>query len=127
MSFRKQSRRILIVDDEPGFTHLFRMTLERAGGFDVREVNNPMDAVAAARDFRPDLIFLDVVMPHLDGGDVAVRLREDPLVGRVPLVFLTAIVSERESGDQTIAGIPFLPKPISLGTLRECIREHLGD
>jgi CheY-like chemotaxis protein len=116
-------KRVLIVDDESGFTRLLKLTLEKGGKYIVREENDGTQAWLVARDFMPDIIFLDVVMPKIDGGDVAQQIRSDPKLAKVPIVFLTAIVSAREGG-QEFGGFPFLAKPISLETIETCIEEN---
>jgi CheY-like chemotaxis protein len=118
-------KRVFIVDDESGFTHLLKLTLERTGRFIVKEENDGTKAWLAAREFAPDIIFLDVVMPKIDGGDVAQQISSDPLLRHVPIIFLTAIVSEKEGGHM-IGGFPFISKPVSLQALTECIEKHLG-
>src|SRR4030095_8282975 len=107
-------RRVMIIDDEPGFTRLLKLTLEKTGGFNVLEINDGTRAWMAAREFAPDIIFLDVVMPEIDGGDVAQQIRSDPMLAHVPIVFLTAIVSAKEGGHE-IGGFPFLAKALIPG------------
>src|SRR5262245_16430276 len=118
-------RRVMIIDDEPGFTRLLKLTLERTGRFEVLEENNGTKAWMAARDFNPDIIFLDVVMPEIDGGDVAQQIRSDPALSHVPIVFLTAIVSAKEGGHE-IGGFPFLAKPVSLEAVVQSIEHECG-
>lgn len=120
------AKRVLIVDDESGFTRLLKLTLERTGRFIVREENDGTKAWLAARDFKPDIIFLDVIMPKIDGGEVAQKIREDPSLANIPVIFLTAIVSAAEDGHQ-FGGYPFLAKPVGLATVIACIEKHLGD
>src|SRR5271155_1338802 len=120
-----KKKRLLIVDDESGFTRLLKLTLEKTGRYIVREENDGTNAWLAAREFRPDIIFLDIVMPKIDGGDVAQQIRSDPSLAHVPIIFLTAIVSKTESNSE-IGGFPFLAKPVSLDAITQCIREHLG-
>jgi len=112
-----------LVDDEPAFTRVMRNYLEDTGRFEVRMENDPRKAVAAARDFRPDLILLDVIMPDMDGGDVAFQLKADHALRNVPLIFLTAIVSkEFVSGHgEMIGGHPFLAKPVDAAELIEAV------
>lgn len=118
-------KRILIVDDESGFTRLLKLTLEKTGGFIVKEENQGERAHAAARQFQPDVILLDIVMPKIDGGDVAAQIRGDADLQHIPIIFLTAIVSNKEaSSSELMGGFPFLAKPISLDTLIECIEKH---
>jgi CheY-like chemotaxis protein len=118
-------KRIFIVDDESGFTRLLKLTLERTQRYVVKEINDGTQAWLAARDFQPDLIFLDIVMPKIDGGEVAQQIRSDPALSKVPIIFLTAIVSARETATE-IGGFPFLAKPVSLDAITACIEEHLG-
>jgi len=119
-------KRIFIVDDESGFTRLLKLTLERSGKYLVKEINDGTEAWLAAREFKPDLIFLDIVMPKVDGGEVAQQIRSDPALASVPIIFLTAIVAERETA-QEIGGFPFLAKPVTLDAITACIRDHLGE
>jgi CheY-like chemotaxis protein len=121
----ENKKRIFIVDDESGFTRLLKLTLERTGRYLVREENDGTAAWLAAREFKPDIIFLDIVMPKIDGGDVAQKIRSDPALARVPIIFLTAIVARGEARHE-IGGFPFLAKPVSLDTITACIEEHLG-
>jgi CheY-like chemotaxis protein len=118
-------RRVMIIDDEPGFTRLLKLTLERSGGFKVLEENNGTKAWMAAREFNPDIIFLDVVMPEIDGGDVAQQIRSDPALAHVPIVFLTAIVSAKEGGHE-IGGFPFLAKPVTVEAVIQSIEHECG-
>ena len=117
-------KRILIVDDESGFTRLMKLTLEKTGGFIVQEENEGEKAHATARQFRPDLILLDIVMPKIDGGDVAAIIQRDSDLKHIPIIFLTAIVSNKEASSSDLGGFPFLSKPIALDTLIECIEKH---
>ena len=121
-------KRILVVDDEPGFTRLLKLALENAGQFIVREENDGLKALKTAREFKPDIIFLDVVMPSIDGGDVATMIRADPEFANTPIIFLTAIVSQKEATKQenAIGGYTFLAKPVTVDALLRCIAEHIG-
>ena len=117
-------KRIFIVDDESGFTRLLKLTLEKSGNYEVLEENDGTKAWLKAREFKPDIVFLDIVMPKIDGGDVAQQIRSDPMLAKVPIIFLTAIVSRSET-KQDIGGFPFLSKPVSLDAITRCIAEHL--
>lgn len=117
--------RVLIVDDESGFTRLVKLTLERTGNYQVLEQNDGSKAWLTAREFRPDIVFLDVVMPKADGGEVAQQIRSDPLLSKVPVIFLTALVSQQES-HHDFGGFPFLAKPVGIETIRKTISAHLG-
>jgi CheY-like chemotaxis protein len=121
-----EKRRILIVDDDTNATHLVRILLEKTGHYRVLEENNSTKAHRSARNFRPDLILLDVVMPMRDGGEIAAQIRADPELQNTPIISLTALVtpSEAKAGVQ-IDGHPFLAKPINIQELINAIEEHL--
>ena len=119
-------KKILIVDDEAGFTRLMKLTLQRSGVYEVIEENDGARAWETARRVRPDLILMDIVMPKVDGGDAVARIQKDPELAGIPIVFLTAIVSQKEAvPGGLIGGFPFLSKPVSLDALIACIKENL--
>ena len=119
--------KITIIDDEAGFTRMVKLNLESTGDFEVQEVNWAPAAIASARKFKPDLILLDVVMPNVDGGELAARIQSDGVLRGTPIVFLTATVSIRESAHNglTSGGFLFLAKPVSQADLVKCINDHL--
>lgn len=104
--------RILAVDDEPMLTDLLAMAL-RMEGWEVRTAASGLEALQVARDFEPDALVLDVMMPDLDGMSVLRRLRESGNL--VPVVFLTAkdAVADRIAG-LTAGGDDYVTKPFSL-------------
>lgn len=106
--------RVLIVDDDARLSALVRVILETEGGYEVREENRSGYALQAAREFQPDKIILDVDMPGLDGGEIAVALQNDPQLRRIPRLFLTSLLSHRETGHATVrrGGEIFLAKPV---------------
>ena len=120
-------KRILVIDDEVSFARMVKINLEKSGGFEVRVENAAVAALTAARDFKPDLILLDVIMPNMDGGDVARQIKRDRNLKQTPIIFLTASVSKREAGDGGLnsGGELFLAKPVSVEALISCINEHL--
>jgi len=107
--------RILVVDDEPNITGLVRLFLEKTQRFEVRVENHSALARSVAREFRPDMILLDVDMPGKDGGEVARELKAEPALRGVPILFLTSLVSPREAGERETlrGGMLFLAKPVN--------------
>lgn len=120
-------KRILLIDDEVSFTRLLKLNLEQTGNYEVRVENWAEDALAAAKEFRPDLILLDVLMPRIFGGDVALQIKSDADVKSTPIVFLTAAVRKERvtEHDGVISGYPFLAKPVSIEEVIDCIEKHL--
>ena len=123
-----RKRKIMIIDDSRGFTKIIKLTLEAGANYEVLEENNPKLGLETARNFHPDLILLDVIMPNLDGGDVLTQIRSDPYLRSVPVVFLTATVRKKEVLDHhgAIGGNFFMAKPVSAEELIECIERHAG-
>ena len=121
-------KKILVVDDEPSITRMIKLNLERTGKFEVRTENKGGNAVSVAREFKPDLIFLDVMMPDMPGDEVAAQLRDDPELSNIPFVFLTAIVTkeETEPTGSEIGGNIFLAKPVKTEELLQTIDKQLG-
>jgi len=122
-------KRILVVDDEPSITRLLKLNLEQTNKYTVRAENDAEAAFAAAEEFKPHLILLDVMMPGLDGGELANRLQASPNLGSVPIVFLTAVATKGEvfaRGGQ-VGGHTFLAKPVEISEVIACLKQHLGD
>jgi DNA-binding response OmpR family regulator len=122
-----KKKRILIVDNEVSLTRLLKLNLEQTNRYEVRVENWPEDALNAAREFRPDLVLLDVIMPRLSGGDVAAGFRADHTLRTTPIVVFTATVSKTpvKEHDGVISGFPILAKPASLEEVIEQIERRL--
>jgi two-component system, OmpR family, response regulator len=123
-----ERKRILVVDDEPSITRLLKLNLEQTGDYEVATENSPRLAVLTAEEFRPDLILLDVMMPGLDGGDLAAAFEANHATKGVPIVFLTATVTREEvrARHGLVGGLPFLAKPVNLHEVLGCLERHLG-
>jgi two-component system OmpR family response regulator len=110
-----RQQRILVVDDEPNIVDLVATAL-RFQGFDVATAANGGEAIVAANSFRPHLILLDVMLPDMDGFEVARRLGADR--SGVPIVFLTARdTTEDKIRGLTSGGDDYVTKPFSLEEL----------
>ncbi|GAB7050264.1 response regulator transcription factor [Catenuloplanes indicus] len=123
MAATQTEARLLVVEDDPNILELLSASL-RFAGFDVATAVSGSAAVAAARDRRPDLVVLDVMLPDLDGFEVIKLMREGGT--RTPVVFLTA----RDATDDKIRGLTlggddYVTKPFSLEELTARIRAVL--
>jgi len=114
------------VDDEPTFTSLVKLNLEKTGRFRVCEVNDPVQALPAARVFQPDIALLDVIMPVKDGGQVLAELRATEFPD-LPALFVTATMTQRgiQQRQNQIDGVPFVAKPMEPKQLIKRIDEVL--
>jgi CheY-like chemotaxis protein len=123
-----EKKRILVVDDEASITRLLKLNLEQTNEYEVRPENDALAAVAAAEEFKPDLILLDVMMPGLDGGELAARFQAHPRLKSVPIVFLTAAATKGEvyARGGKVGGLPFLAKPVEIAEVVACLKRHLG-
>jgi two-component system OmpR family response regulator len=118
-----EQHRILVVDDEPNIVDVVTMAL-RYQGFGVESAGTGAEALAAVEAFRPHLIVLDVMLPDMEGFDVARRLGADR--ARVPIVFLTARdATEDKIRGLTLGGDDYVTKPFSLEELLARIRSIL--
>ena len=115
--------RLLVVDDEPNILELLSVSL-RFAGFEVATATNGVDALNTARTFSPDLVVLDVMMPGLDGFEVARQLRSSG--DTIPVLFLTAkdATEDRVQG-LTLGGDDYVTKPFSLEEVVARIRAVL--
>jgi CheY-like chemotaxis protein len=123
----EKKKKILVVDDEESFTKLIKLNLEQTGKYEVKTENKGLLALAAAREFKPDLILLDVIMPETDGGDVCYQLKNEKDTENIPIVFLTAAVNEEEVKESSgvIGGHPFIAKPVSVERLINVIEKNI--
>lgn len=124
-----KTKRILVIDDEASITRTMKINLERSGDYSVCTENHADRALETARRFGPDLIFLDVMMPEIDGGHLAAQIKSEERFESVPLIFLTALVSPEETtaNGAMIAGHFFIAKPASLAALTKCIEEFTAE
>ncbi len=120
-----ENMKIMVVDDDPKLSGLVRVILERVGKYEVREENRSFAAVATAREFRPQLVILDIDMPGKDGGEVARELREDPSFQKLPVIFLSSMVTPQDSGER--GGRHFLSKPVIPAALLKTVRAILSE
>ncbi|UCB56638.1 MAG: response regulator [Candidatus Omnitrophota bacterium] len=120
-------KKILIVDDELSFGQILKLNLEKTGKYKVKIETRGTHALDAARKFAPDVVLLDIVMPDLDGAAIACQMERDENLKSIPLVFLTAAVTEEDAAAQydIIGGRPFIPKPVTTAELVDFIEKTL--
>lgn len=119
-------KKVLLVDDEKSFTSLLKMNLEQTGRYEVRAENWAEDALAAAKEFRPDIMLLDIIMPRMPGGNVVAQFGSDAEMKDLPIIFLTAAIqrSTVAEHDGIICDHPCIAKPASVDEIIEMIEKH---
>ena len=120
-------QKILLVDDDVLLTNTLKKAIANTGRYEVRAENDPAKALGAAIEFKPDLVVLDVMMPRLDGGDVATKLKDDPRTHATPVLFLTSVVTEEQvkAGEGLVGGHPFVAKSSNVPELLKRIEQVL--
>jgi two-component system phosphate regulon response regulator PhoB len=110
---KANAKRILVLDDEPDVTELLEYKLEQEG-YHVEVLNDPLAFVAKVRDFEPDLLVLDIMMPELNGLQLCRIARSDPAMKNIPVIFLTARgeAEDRVKGLETGAD-DYIAKPFN--------------
>jgi CheY-like chemotaxis protein len=93
------AKTILIVDDEKKIRELLDLRLSSAG-YQVIQAKDGEEGVSQAKEHRPDLILMDVMMPKMDGPEAVKCLKEDPATRNIPVIFLTAIITKEEEEGQ---------------------------
>jgi CheY-like chemotaxis protein len=123
-----RKKRILVVDDEASITTLLQLNLEKTGDYTVRTANHGEQVLPAVREFKPDVVLLDVMMPGMDGGVVAEKIQTSPDCKDVSLVFLTAAVKreEIEACGGVIGGFPYVAKPLNVKGVISVIEKQLA-
>lgn len=116
-------KKILYVEDEADIQEVARLALELAGGFEVEVCGSGEEALRVAPEFEPDLVLLDVMMPHMDGPTTFRELRKDSRLARTPIIFMTTKVQAHEIAHyMELGALDVISKPIDLMALPDTVR-----
>lgn len=120
-------KKILLVDDEENLLEMIKLNLEATGKYEVQTESQGLKVFEKAKQFKPDLVFLDIVMPDIEGSEIAYSFKEDPELSKIPVVFMTATVTAEEvnAAGQKIGGQVFLAKPVSVKQLLDCVEKNI--
>lgn len=120
-------KRILLVEDDDALANVY-LTRLQAEGFDVRRVSNGEEALAAAINYHPDLVLLDVMMPKVSGFDVLDILRNTPETANLKVVMLTALSQESDKQRAESLGVDdyLVKSQVVIADVIERIKHHLG-
>jgi CheY-like chemotaxis protein len=118
--------RILVVDDEPTLVRLMEFILAKQG-HTMLVANNGEEALEKARSERPDLILLDIMMPRIDGYDVARTIRADPQIRETPIIMLSAKAHDEDIEKGMEVGVnEYITKPFAPDRLVEVVNDYLS-
>ncbi|RYG68982.1 response regulator [bacterium] len=108
----EQLKRILMVEDDVDIQTVARLSLEAVGGYVVEICSGGYEALGRVKDFAPDLVLLDVMMPDMDGPTVLQNLRADSQTSSLPVVFMTAKAQAHEVASyKAMGGLAVVSKP----------------
>ena len=118
--------RVLIIDNSPEFTRGASLLLQHTHHYVVCEENDPHRALETARSFKPDLVIVDLIMPQVDGLEIAMQLEADWALHAVPIVFVTTLITPEEARDgRRINGHRVIAKPTHGFDLIRIVEENL--
>jgi two-component system sensor histidine kinase/response regulator len=119
-------KEILVVDDDIITQNMLKTTLTNAG-YAPYSTPSGKEAIKLAQERSPSLIILDIMMPDMDGGEVADALRKDPRTKNIPIIFLSVLISEQEEKTRQRKDVmSFLSKPYNRDKLLNEIRKYLA-
>jgi CheY-like chemotaxis protein len=124
--FSRARKKVLFVDDEEDVLDDISRLLKR-NNYEVIATSDPKEVIKLSRCLRPDVILLDILMPDIDGGTLAAMLREDRFTNKIPVIFLTALMTKTEESKMSISNLQckVIAKPCTreelLGAIREAI------
>lgn len=113
-------RKVLIVDDDQELVELLVDVFQRDARFETRTANNGFDAGMLVKEFRPDLVVLDVMLPDINGKEVCQRVRSDDTLDAVKIICISGMVEQDKVADLRLAGAnDFIQKPFTIDKLLE--------
>jgi len=111
-------RKVLIVDDDEELVELLTDVFAKDGRFDIRTANNGFDAGMLVKEFRPDLVVLDVMLPDINGKEVCLRVRSDDSLEAVKIICISGMVEQDKVAELRVAGAnDFMHKPFNVDRL----------
>jgi len=127
MSEAENGKKILLVEDDDALANVYMMRLQ-GEGFDVKRVANGEDALAAAKEHKPDLVLLDVMMPKVSGFDVLDILRNTPETANLKIIMLTALSQETDKQRAQGLGVDdyLVKSQVVISDVVDRIKFHLG-
>jgi two-component system, OmpR family, response regulator len=119
-------RKLLIVDDDQELVDLLADTFARDGRFDIKTANNGFDAGMLVKEFRPDIVILDIMLPDINGKEVCQRVRSDETLEQVKIICISGMVEQDKVADLRASGADdFMQKPFVVDKLLDRVCDLL--
>lgn len=121
------SKKVLVVDDSPVLRNIIVFNLKKAG-YEIQQAVDGVDGIEKMREFKPDMIVLDIMMPRLDGFGVLMEKSKDDTIKEIPVIILTAKGGEDDKDKaMSLGALGVLTKPFSPKQLISSVKEVIGD
>jgi CheY-like chemotaxis protein len=117
--------KILVVDDDPEISSLVQYTLESMG-HNVKVCDNGRDVIDSIKEFKPDLMVMDVMLPGIDGYSLTTKISEDPDMMKIPIIVLSALEPSRSMFSKFSQVSAFLTKPFNTDDFLEAIKNAIA-
>jgi len=117
--------KILVVDDDPEISSLVQYTLESMG-HNVKVCENGRDVIDSIKEFKPDLMVMDVMLPGIDGYSLTTKISEDPDMMKIPIIVLSALEPSRSMFSKFSQVSAFLTKPVNTDDFLEAIKNAIA-
>ena len=117
--------KILVVDDDPEISSLVQYTLESMG-HNVKVCDNGRDVIDSIKEFKPDLMVMDVMLPGIDGYSLTTKISEDPDMMKIPIIVLSALEPSRSMFSKFSQVSAFLTKPVNTDDFLEAIKNAIA-
>jgi DNA-binding response OmpR family regulator len=119
-------KRILIIDDEKDFLTIVKMNLEKIDKYTVMTLSNAKDIISQTHAFKPDVIFLDLLMPSIGGIEVCEMLNNDPFAQKIPVIIVSALEKQTDKIKAYKLGVvDYIVKPVEIDELVTKIEKAL--
>jgi excisionase family DNA binding protein len=117
-ALESSKRKLLVVDDDQDLVEVLVDVFERDGRFDVKSANNGFDAGMLVKEFRPDLVVLDIMLPDINGKEVCQRVRSDSTLEMVKIICISGMIEQDKIADLRASGAnDFMHKPFAVDKL----------
>jgi DNA-binding response OmpR family regulator len=118
---------VLVVEDQEPFREFLEITLSNLG-FEVVTAITGKVAIARAKEHKPDLVFLDVMLPDMDGYQICNALRDDPEMSMTPIIFISALGTQKHIDKaMSVGATDYMVKPLGMEDIKDIVSQHLEE